>query len=175
MQVNFDFYTSKLATYLEDHVSGFKGPLTAGKFTGGQSNPTFKVTAATGQYVLRRKPPGELLKLAHAVDREFRVLSTLANTEVPVAAVYHLCDDDSVIGSMFYLMEHKEGRIHWDPALPDMTNDQRSAIFDEMNRVLVALHSVDVDAAGLSDFGRPGNYFERQINRWTKTVPDLRN
>jgi aminoglycoside phosphotransferase (APT) family kinase protein len=168
MQSNFDFDTEKLAAYLERHVPGFTGPLVAEKFSGGQSNPTFKITTATGQYVLRRKPPGALLKSAHAVDREFKVLAALANTDVPVAAVYHLCEDDEVIGSMFYLMEFKAGRVFWDPALPDLDNAQRAAIFDEMNRVMVALHSVDIDAVGLRDFGRPGHYFQRQIDRWTK-------
>lgn len=168
MMSNFDFDTAKLADYLEAQVPGFKGPLSAEKFAGGQSNPTFKITAASGEYVLRRKPPGELLKSAHAVDREFRVLSALADTDVPVAAVYHLCEDDAVIGSMFYLMEFKQGRVLWNPALPGMSNEQRGAIFDEMNRVLVALHSVDIEAAGLQDYGRPGNYFARQISRWTK-------
>jgi len=168
MTSNFDFDAVKLAAYLEAQVPGFKGPLSAEKFAGGQSNPTFKITAASGEYVLRRKPPGELLKSAHAVDREFRVLSALADTDVPVAAVYHLCEDDAVIGSMFYLMEFKQGRVLWDPALPDMSNQQRAAIFDEMNRVLVALHSVDIEAVGLQDYGRPGNYFARQISRWTR-------
>jgi len=168
MTSNFDFDAVKLAAYLEAQVPGFKGPLSAEKFAGGQSNPTFKITGASGEYVLRRKPPGELLKSAHAVDREFRVLSALADTDVPVAAVYHLCEDDAVIGSMFYLMEFKQGRVLWDPALPDMSNQQRAAIFDEMNRVLVALHSVDIEAVGLQDYGRPGNYFARQISRWTR-------
>lgn len=168
MQTNFDFDVAQLADYLEDQVAGFKGPLTAEKFAGGQSNPTFKITAASGEYVLRRKPPGELLKSAHAVDREYRVLSALANTEVPVAEVYHLCEDDSVIGSMFYLMEFKAGTVFWDPALPDMSNAERGAIFDQMNQVLVDLHSVDVDKVGLADYGRPSNYFSRQTDRWSK-------
>jgi aminoglycoside phosphotransferase (APT) family kinase protein len=159
---------AQLADYLEDKVAGFKGPLTAEKFAGGQSNPTFKIMAASGEYVLRRKPPGELLKSAHAVDREYRVLSALANTEVPVAEVYHLCEDDSVIGSMFYLMEFKAGTVFWDPALPDMSNAERGAIFDQMNQVLVDLHSVDVDKVGLADYGRPSNYFSRQTDRWSK-------
>ncbi|MBR9911248.1 MAG: phosphotransferase [Gammaproteobacteria bacterium] len=166
-QPNFDFDTDKLARYLEANVAGFKGPLSAEKFAGGQSNPTFKISAQSGHYVLRRKPPGELLKSAHAVDREFKVMAALANTDVPVAKAYHLCADDSIIGSMFYLMEFIDGRVLWDPALPGMSNAERGAIFDEMNRVLAALHSVDVDAVGLSDYGRPGNYYQRQINRWT--------
>ena len=168
MQSHFDFDAERLAQYLESQVVGFKGPLTAEKFPGGQSNPTFKITTASADYVLRRKPPGELLKSAHAVDREFRVLSALADTDVPVAQVYHLCDDDSIIGSMFYLMEYKQGRVFWDPALPGISNLDRGDIFDQMNRVLVALHSVDIDAVGLQDYGRPGNYFARQIGRWTK-------
>ena len=167
-QTAFGFDTDTLAAYLEQHVDGFKGPLTAEKFAGGQSNPTFLIEAASGKYVLRRKPPGELLKSAHAVDREFKVMSALANTDVPVAKAYHLCEDDSIVGSMFYLMEFIDGRVLWDPALPGMSNDERTAIYTEMNRVLAALHSVDIDAAGLSDYGKPGNYFERQIGRWSK-------
>lgn len=165
---NFAFDTDKLAAYLEQQVPGFKGPLTAQKFAGGQSNPTFLIQSESGKYVLRRKPPGELLKSAHAVDREYRVMSSLADTEVPVAKAYHLCEDDSVIGSMFYVMEFIDGRVIWDPALPDATPEQRSEIYTEMNRVLAALHSVDIEAVGLSNYGRPGSYFERQIGRWTK-------
>lgn len=164
----FDFDDNKLASYLEGKVDGFKGPITAEKFAGGQSNPTFLIQAKSGRYVLRRKPPGELLKSAHAVDREFRVIAALEQTGVPVAKAYHLCEDEEVIGSMFYLMEYIDGRVMWDPALPESTPAQRTVIFDEMNRVLAALHSVDVDEVGLSDYGRPGNYFERQIGRWSK-------
>jgi aminoglycoside phosphotransferase (APT) family kinase protein len=168
MRASFDFDVGTLATYLEQHVPGFNGPLRAEKFAGGQSNPTFKITAASGDYVLRRKPPGELLKSAHAVDREFRVLSALANTEVPVAKVYHLCEDEAVIGSMFYLMEFKQGRVFWDPALPEMSNIERGTIYDQMNKVMVALHSLNVDKIGLGDYGRPSNYFARQTDRWSK-------
>lgn len=164
----FDFDNAQLSSYLEAHVDGFKGPLTAEKFAGGQSNPTFLIDAHSGKYVLRRKPPGELLKSAHAVDREFRVMSALSDTDVPVAKAYHLCEDDSIIGSMFYLMEYIDGRVMWDPALPDYSPTQRGEIYSEMNRVLAALHSVDIEAAGLSDYGRPGNYFERQVGRWSK-------
>lgn len=160
--------TTRLGRYLEQHIEGFRGPLEAGKFAGGQSNPTFHLKAASGEYVLRRKPPGELLKSAHAVDREFRVISALAGTGVPVAKAYHLCTDDSVIGSWFYVMSFVEGRIFWDPALPQLDNAGRAAIYDEMNRVLAAIHSVDLAAKGLEDFGRPGNYYARQIDRWTK-------
>jgi aminoglycoside phosphotransferase (APT) family kinase protein len=157
-----------LQTYLEQNIAGFSGELSAEKFPGGQSNPTFKLSAGGKHYVLRRKPPGELLKSAHAVDREYRVITALQDTDVPVAATYCLCEDDSIIGSMFYVMEYMDGRIFWDPTLPEVSAEDRAAIYDEMNRVLAALHNVDVDAVGLSDFGRPGNYFERQIGRWTK-------
>jgi aminoglycoside phosphotransferase (APT) family kinase protein len=161
--------TKKLQAYLEQHVAGFSGELSTEKFDGGQSNPTFKLSAGGKYYVLRRKPPGELLKSAHAVDREFKVISALQNTDVPVPETYCLCEDDDVIGSMFYVMEYKEGRVFWDPTLPEIeSREERAAMYDEMNRVLAALHGVDVEAVGLSDYGRPGNYFERQIGRWTK-------
>ena len=158
-----------LQSYLEQHVPGFSGDLTYEKFPGGQSNPTFKLSAGGKHYVLRRKPPGELLKSAHAVDREFKVISALHGTDVPVAEAYCLCEDESVIGSMFYIMEYMEGRVFWDSQLPEIeSNAERAAIYEEMNRVLAALHNVDVDAVGLSDYGKPGNYFERQVGRWTK-------
>jgi len=160
--------TADLAAYLEQHIPGFSGPLSLEKFPGGQSNPTYLLTAASGQYVLRGKPPGELLASAHAVDREYRVLRALAETGVPVAKVFHLCEDDSVLGAMFYVMSYEEGRIFWDPALPEIPRDQRRAMLEEQVRVLAALHSVDVDAVGLNDYGRPGNYYGRQISRWTK-------
>ena len=159
---------AKLAAYLEGRIAGFRGPLKATKFPGGQSNPTFRLETASGTYVLRRKPPGTLLKSAHAVDREFRVISALRDTEVPVAKAYHLCQDDEVIGSWFYVMSYEDGRIFWDPGLPDMAKEERRAYFDEMNRVMAAIHDVDLDAVGLSDYGAPGNYFERQIGRWSK-------
>ncbi len=159
-----------LGDYLTHHIPGFAAPVEADKFAGGQSNPTFKLTSADGShYVLRRKPPGELLKSAHAVDREFRVISALRDTAVPVPHTHMLCEDDKVIGSMFYVMEYKEGRILWDPLLPEAAdNAERSAIYDAMNETMAALHNVDVDAVGLRDFGRPGNYFERQLGRWSK-------
>ena len=159
--------SSVLGPYLEANVEGFTGLTGIEKFADGQSNPTFKITAASGQYVLRRQPPGELLKSAHAVDREYRILAALADTEVPVARVYHLCEDRDVIGSMFYIMQFCDGRIFWDPTIPSVTKAQRTAIFDEMNRVLTALHKVNFEAIGLTDFGKPGNYFERQYNRWS--------
>ena len=161
--------TDSLGRYLEQHIDGFSGPLTAEKFAGGQSNPTFKLSARGKSYVLRRKPPGELLKSAHAVDREFRVISALQDTDVPVPRTYVLCEDESVIGSMFYVMEYMEGRILWDPVLPEARdNTERAAIYDAMNKTMAALHCVDVDAVGLSDYGRPGSYFERQLSRWSK-------
>jgi len=158
----------KLAQYLEQHVAEFKGPLTAKKFAGGQSNPTFQIDSASGRYVLRRKPPGKLLPSAHAVDREFMAMTALKDTEVPVARAIHLCEDDSVIGSMFYIMEFIDGRIFWNAALPEVDKAERTAIYQEMNRVLAAMHSVDIKKAGLENFGKPGNFYERQIGRWTK-------
>ncbi|MEZ5570373.1 MAG: phosphotransferase family protein, partial [Halioglobus sp.] len=164
-----DLDTAKLGEYLRKHLPGFDGPVSAEKFPGGQSNPTFKLTAAGRHYVLRRKPPGELLKSAHAVDREYRVITALQGTAVPVPATHILCEDESVIGSMFYVMEYKDGRILWDPLLPDaQDNHERAAIYDAMNETLAALHNIDVDAVGLTDYGRPGNYFERQLSRWSK-------
>jgi aminoglycoside phosphotransferase (APT) family kinase protein len=158
----------KLAEYLESSLDGFKGPLTVEKFTGGQSNPTFKVEAASGVYVLRKQPPGKLLKSAHAVDREYRVMKALAPTDVPVPEMYHLCTDTEVLGSLFFMMEYKEGRTFWDSAVPEVNREDRGAIYDQINSVLAALHTVDIDAVGLSDYGRPGNYYARQLKRWTE-------
>lgn len=154
--------------YLSAHLRGYRGPLEAEKFEGGQSNPTFLLKTPTRNYVLRRKPPGMLLKSAHAVDREYRVQKALAGTDVPVARMHLLCEDDDVIGSAFYIMDHVDGRNFRRPTLEGLSNDQRGAVTDDMNRVLAALHMVDIDAVGLSDFGPPGNYFERQIGRWSK-------
>ncbi len=157
-----------LTAYLEAHVDGFKGPMTMDKFSGGQSNPTFKVTAQSGVYVLRRQPPGKLLKSAHAVDREFKVLNALKATNVPVAKVYHLCENTDIIGSMFYVMEFCDGNVYWSASLAEIDNNERRAqMYDAMNKTLVALHSVDVNAVGLSGYGKAGNYFERQLGRWT--------
>lgn len=157
-----------VGAYLSKHLPGFTGPLSCRKFEGGQSNPTFLLTTPKKNYVLRRKPPGELLKSAHAVDREFRVQEALAETDVPVARMHLLCEDDSVIGSMFYIMEHVVGRNFNDPTMPELSNSDRTAVIDDMNRVLAALHMVDIEARGLSDFGPPGNYYERQVGRWSK-------
>ncbi|MEC8195527.1 MAG: phosphotransferase family protein [Pseudomonadota bacterium] len=160
--------TAAVARWLADNLDGFEGPIEATKFDVGQSNPTFRLDAPSGQYVLRRKPPGVLLKSAHAVDREFRVQKALADTDVPVAQMHLLCEDDDVIGSAFYVMDFVEGRNFDDPRLPELTNDQRAQVIDEMGRVLAAIHSVDIDAVGLTDYGPAGNYFERQVGRWTK-------
>ena len=168
MTITAQFDSAKLGAYLGDRIPNFGDLLSAEKFSGGQSNPTFLLKTSKSQYVLRRKPPGELLKSAHAVDREYRVLSALADTPVPVAKVYHLCEDDGVIGSMFYVMEYVDATVFWDPALPEVTAEQRGRLYREMSRVLAAIHSVDLNAAGLVDYGRPGNYFARQIDRWTK-------
>ena len=148
--------TTRLADYLRQHIPGFSGDMIAEKFAGGQSNPTFKLTAGGTSYVLRRKPPGELLPSAHAVDREYRVITALADTEVPVPKTYALCEDESVIGSMFYVMECVEGRILWDPLLPEArSNEDRAAYYDAMNQTMAALHNVDIEAVGLTDYGKP--------------------
>lgn len=153
--------------YLAAHLPGFRGPLTAKKFGVGQSNPTYLLDGPSGRLVLRRKPPGQLLKSAHAVDREFRVQRALWQTDVPVPRMHLLCEDEGVIGSMFYVMDYVPGRHFMEPTLPDLSPQERGAVFDEMNRVLAALHSVDYAAVGLADYGRPGSYFARQLRRWT--------
>jgi aminoglycoside phosphotransferase (APT) family kinase protein len=165
-----DLPGARLTAWLEQHVAGFRGPLAAvERFAGGQSNPSYRLDAASGQYVLRRKPPGPLLPSAHAVDREFRVIRALAVTAVPVPQVYALCEDDAVIGSAFYIMEYLDGRIFWDQRLPEIADPgQRTAMFEAMNGVIAALHGVDYEAVGLADFGRPGNYMGRQIARWSR-------
>lgn len=162
------FDEARLGRWLQDHVPGLQGPLQVARFKGGQSNPTFLLTAGDRRLVLRRQPPGTLLPSAHAVDREFRVIRALAGTGVPVAAAHALCEDPAVIGSSFYVMDHVEGRIFWDPTLPGHTPAERAALFDELNRVMAALHRVDPVAVGLADFGRPGAYLARQVARWTR-------
>jgi aminoglycoside phosphotransferase (APT) family kinase protein len=159
--------TDRLGPYLAAHIPGFGILERVEKFAGGQSNPTFLIMASGGQYVLRRKPPGTLLKSAHAVDREYRVMQALASTDVPVPPVLHLCEDDGVVGSMFFVMRYVEGRIFWDGLLPEVDREERGAVYDAMNETLAALHRVDPAAVGLADFGRPGNYFERQVARWS--------
>jgi aminoglycoside phosphotransferase (APT) family kinase protein len=157
-----------VASYLNDHLPGFEGPMEVTKFQTGQSNPTFMLRTPSHSYVLRRKPPGVLLKSAHAVDREFRVQKALYATDVPVSKMHLLCEDDAVIGSMFYIMDHVPGRNFNEPAMPDVSPADRGAIIDEMGRVLAALHEVDINKVGLGDYGPEGNYFERQVGRWSK-------
>jgi aminoglycoside phosphotransferase (APT) family kinase protein len=164
------FDIAALAAYLDQHLPGFKGPLTAEIFKGGQSNPTYKLITPTASYVMRAKPGpvAKLLPSAHAVEREFKVMQGLQGTDVPVPKMYCLCEDESVIGRAFYVMEFVEGRVLWDQSLPGMTNTQRGDIYNEMNRVVAALHKVKFAERGLADYGKPGNYFERQIGRWSK-------
>ena len=159
---------ASLEAYLRVHVEGFRGPIEIEQFKGGQSNPTYRLTAGGTRYALRRKPPGKLLPSAHAVDREYRVTKALHAIGFPVAKPYCLCEDDAVIGTAFYVMDCVEGRVLWDQALPGMAKPERFAIWDELNRVIALLHAVDHRAVGLEDFGKPGNYLERQIGRWTK-------
>jgi aminoglycoside phosphotransferase (APT) family kinase protein len=164
------FDTAALETYLRQHLPGFEGPLSVEQFKGGQSNPTYKLTTPGRSYVMRAKPGpvAKLLPSAHAIEREFTVMKALHGTAVPVARMHVLCDDESVIGRSFYIMEYVEGRVLWDQSLPSLNPAERGAIYDEMNRVIAALHSVDFRARGLADYGKSGNYFERQIARWTK-------
>ncbi|WP_415402925.1 phosphotransferase family protein [Tateyamaria sp. SN3-11] len=160
--------TRAVAAFLKNRLPGFDGPVEAVKFEGGQSNPTFLLKTGAGNYVLRRKPPGQLLKSAHAVDREFRVQSALYGSDVPVARMHVLCEDPDVIGSDFYVMDHVAGRNFNEPTMDGMTPEGRGAVIDDMNRVLAALHEVDIDAVGLTDYGPPGHYLARQVGRWSK-------
>ena len=162
------FDEAALAEWMSRHVEGFDGPLGIEQFQGGQSNPTYRLVTPSHSYVLRRKPPGELLKGAHAVDREAKVLTALEGAGFPVAHVHGLCTDDSVIGTWFYVMEMVEGRIFWDATLPEIPRSERPAYYDAMNATIAQLHRIDYASAGLADFGRPGNYFERQIQRWSR-------
>lgn len=162
------FDEARLAEWLESSVEGFRGPLTVRQFRGGQSNPTYRLETPTARYVLRRKPPGQLLKSAHAVDREFRIISALHGAGFPVPRPVALCTDDSVVGTMFFVMAFVEGRIFWDLDLPACTRAERSAIYDDVNNTIASLHNFDYAALGLADFGKPGNYFERQVSRWTR-------
>jgi aminoglycoside phosphotransferase (APT) family kinase protein len=162
------FDIARLAEFMRQNVDEAIRTVEVEQFKGGQSNPTYLVRANGKRYVLRRKPPGKLLPSAHAVDREYRVITALAQTDVPVAKTYALCQDDSVIGTAFYLMDYVQGRILWDPRLPGLDPTERVALFDEMNRVIAALHTVDYQAIGLGEYGKAGNYFVRQIDRWTK-------
>ena len=164
------FDIQALSAWLDSHLDGFAGPLTVEMFKGGQSNPTYKLVTPARSYVMRAKPGpvAKLLPSAHAIEREFTVLSGLAGTEVPVPRMHVLCEDESVIGRAFYVMEFVEGRVFWEQSLPGMSSAERGAIYDEMNRVIAALHKVDYKARGLENYGKPGNYFERQIGRWSK-------
>jgi aminoglycoside phosphotransferase (APT) family kinase protein len=170
-----------LDAWANAHVEGWRAPSEAKKFSTGQSNPTYLIAAASGRYVLRRKPPGKLLKSAHMIEREFRVLKALEATEFPAPRALALCEDETIIGTPFYLMDFVEGRIFWDPALPELDRKDRGAIFDAMNEALAKLHAIDAAAVGLSDYGKPGNYFARQLARWseqyraseTETIADM--
>ncbi|MDX2238459.1 MAG: phosphotransferase family protein [Hyphomonadaceae bacterium] len=172
---------ANLKAWLEANVDGFAGPLEVRQFKGGQSNPTYQLVTPTQQYVLRRKPPGKLLPSAHAVDREFRVISALYPTGFPVAKPYGLCVDEGVIGTMFYVMDNVEGRILWDGSLPGSTPAERRAIYEAKIATLAKLHTTDYVKVGLEDFGKAGSYFARQISRWTKqyqlsetmTIPEM--
>lgn len=163
-----DFDTESLSAYLAGVWTEYGGLRDVTRFTGGQSNPTYLLHFDTGRAVLRRKPFGELLKSAHAVEREFRVQNALRDTDVPVARMIHLCEDAAIIGATFYIMDFVEGRVFWDPALGDIAKTDRRAYYEAMAQALAALHRVDIEAVGLSDFGRSGNYFERQIARWSR-------
>ncbi len=163
-----EFDETALADYLTQHVAGFEGPLTVRQFEGGQSNPTFQLITPAQTYVMRKQPPGELLPSAHQVDREYRVMHALWETPVPVPRMYCLCEDPGVIGTKFYVMAMVEGRLFTETQLPSLTPGERSAIYLDLARVMALLHRVDPGAVGLAEFGRPGNYYERQIGRWTK-------
>ena len=164
------FDVTALGTYLSQRLEGFQGPLTVQIFKGGQSNPTYKLITPGRAYVMRTKPGpvAKLLPSAHAVEREFKVMQGLAGTDVPAPRMHCLCEDESVIGRAFFIMEFVEGRVLWNQSLPGMTKAERADIYDEMNRVISALHRVPFAARGLADYGKPGNYFERQIGRWSK-------
>ncbi len=164
------FAIEPLAAYLQAYLPGFAGPLEVKQFQGGQSNPTYLLSTPRAQYVMRSKPGpvAKLLPSAHAIEREFRVMRALRAQGIPVPQVHVLCEDESVIGRAFFVMEHVEGRIFWEQSLPQSNPAERAAIYDEMNRVIAQLHTVDVERAGLSDYGKSGNYFARQIGRWSK-------
>jgi aminoglycoside phosphotransferase (APT) family kinase protein len=168
MSATFPENMSAFDAWASKKVEDFRGPSKATKFPSGQSNPTYLVEAESGPYVLRRKPPGKLLKSAHMIEREFRVMRALAPTGFPAPRALGLCEDESVIGTAFYLMAHVDGRILWDPALPELKREERGPIYDAMCDGLARLHAIDIAAAGLSDFGKPGSYFARQLQRWSE-------
>jgi aminoglycoside phosphotransferase (APT) family kinase protein len=159
--------TRALDNWAQAHVEGWRGPSAVTKFPTGQSNPTYRIEAGSGRYVLRRKPPGKLLKMAHMIEREFRVLKALEGVGYPAPRALALCEDEGVIGTAFYLMTFVDGRVLWNPALPELKREDRRPIFDAMNEALARLHAIDVAKAGLSDYGKPGSYFARQYQRWT--------
>lgn len=176
-----DIDAAVLEAYLARHIDGFKGPLTLARFKGGQSNPTYRLITPNASYVLRRKPFGKLLPSAHAIEREFRVTEALARTDFPVAKPLHLCTDEAVIGSAFYVMAHVEGRVYWEPHAPGLSGTDRTALFDSMNATIARLHGLYPAALGLADFGKPQGYVARQIRRWseqyraseTETIPEM--
>src|SRR5690242_9489205 len=171
----------KLETYLADRIAGFQTPLEVRQFKGGQSNPTYQLVTPNRKYVMRRKPPGKLLPSAHAVDREFKAISALYPTGFPVAKPYLLCEDESVVGTMFYIMDCVEGRVLWEATLPGIDPKERHAIYDAMNETMARLHNLDYRAIGLGEFGKPTDYVARQVSRWTKqyklseteTIPEM--
>ena len=163
VQEKLKFPEKELESYLNDSVSEFEGPLEVREFKGGQSNPTYQLVTPKKKYVLRRKPPGKLLPSAHAVDREYKVITALNSTGFPVPKTYTLCMDESVIGTIFYVMEMVEGNIYWEPTLPECDNELRNKIYREKNKTLADLHNTNYKDIGLEDFGKPGNYFSRQI------------
>jgi aminoglycoside phosphotransferase (APT) family kinase protein len=165
---NHRFDESRLEHYLRDHLQDFRGPLNVRQFVGGQSNPTFMLETPDARFVMRKKPPGTLLPSAHAVEREYRIITALAATDVPVPRTHLLCEDPGVIGTAFFVMDFVDGRIMRDPMMPDATPAERAACYDSMNDVLARLHKVDFRAVGLGDYGRPQAYVERQLARWTK-------
>jgi len=162
------FDAGRLAAWMREHVDASIRELDVSQFKGGQSNPTYLVSDGRHRYALRRKPPGKLLPSAHAVDREYRVMKALAATDVPVPKMHALCEDPEVIGTAFFVSDYVEGRVLWDPTLPGLANAQRAAHYDELNRVIAALHRVDYAALGLADYGKPGSYLARQVDRWTR-------
>lgn len=168
------FDTTALVDWLSQHLVGFSGPVEVLQFIGGQSNPTFLLGAASGEYVLRRKPPGDLLPSAHAIDREYRVISALSTSGVPVPVVRIYCEDPDVIGTPFYVMDYQPGRIFTDPLLPGLTGAERGSAYDAMNAALASLHTFDWRGAGLEDFGRPERFVERQLARWSKQYESSR-
>ena len=168
------FDEARLAAWLEQNLAGFAGPLAVRQFASGQSNPTFHLRGLSGEYVLRKQPPGQLLESAHAIDREYRVLSALASCDVPVPRARVYCEDPAVIGTPFYLMDYQPGRIFTDPLLPGMASIERAGIYDAMNDALARLHNFDWRGAGLSDFGKPAQYVARQIARWSRQYQEAR-